>query len=195
VQVFRDPISENLPGQQKKESKEGTLDPELVRSIDALSAHEGAHAFVSVKLGIPLMRLETAITRKGDHYEQLGGVAWSDLRGVSTEARGISYTAGLAGELFIMGEEYVRRSGFRGLRTDSKRLNALGYTTQEQKAELLTKALRVLADNREEFYTFCDNLRVAIKEATHDEGVSLELTSYEISQLMEPTASKEPQGR
>lgn len=126
------------------------LPPEKLENIRAITAHEGAHAFVSLKLGIPLMKIEMSI-ENGRHS---GGVVWNDMRGVTPEMQGISYTAGLAGELVVLGEDYVRESGFKGLRIDSKRLNQLGYTSQEEKARLLTEALDILTTNSAEFNSF-----------------------------------------
>lgn len=126
------------------------IKPEMKEAITEITAHEGAHAFVSWKLGIPLMKIELSVTEA----RPSGMVVWNDMRGLTPEIQGISYTAGLAGELFILGEEHVRNSGFKGLRTDSKRLNQLGYVTQEDKAKLLSRALGILTENADEFKGF-----------------------------------------
>lgn len=131
-------------------TKEGMLSQEVMETIKDITAHEGAHAFVSLKLGIPLMKIELSIA----NGRSSGGVVWNDLRGVTPEMQGIAYTAGLAGELVILGEEHVRASGFKGLRTDSKWLNRLGFVSQEAKAKLLTEALEMLTNNLGEFQDF-----------------------------------------
>jgi hypothetical protein len=136
------------------------LSPEKQENIKAITAHEGAHAFVSLKLGIPLMKIEMNI----ENGKQSGGVVWSDIQGVTPEMQGISYTAGLAGELVVLGEDYVRNSGFKGLRTDSKRLNHLGYVSQEDKARLLTEAIGIITTNQDEFEEFRTTLERELVE-------------------------------
>ncbi|NMB91356.1 hypothetical protein GYA37_00750 [candidate division WWE3 bacterium] len=138
-----------LLGETQK-SFEAQLSPEKQENIRAITAHEGAHAFVSLKLGIPLMKIEMSI----ENDKQAGRIVWNDLKGITTEMRGISYAAGLAGELVVLGEDYVRNNGFKGVRTDSKRLNQLGYISQEDKARLLTEALDVLISNKDDFEKF-----------------------------------------
>jgi len=56
---------------------EAMLTPEIKESIRSVTAHEGAHAFVSLHLGIPLMKIELPI----DGSKHSGVVVWNDLQG------------------------------------------------------------------------------------------------------------------
>lgn len=130
-----------------QEEKEIDITDEILELIQNISDHEGGHAFISLYFGIPLRKVE--LTVKGDKHS--GTVIWNDLTGVSDEQMAICTIAGFAGEIFIMGEEYVVLRGFKGFETDSKRLNSLGFDTQEKKALIALRALEIFSQHKESF--------------------------------------------
>ena len=157
---------------QETPSNEVIVSPEKAEASKGIVSHELGHAVVAWAQGIPLMKVELSI----EGGKQSGSTVFNSFENVTPRMHGVCLTAGLAGELILLGEDYVRSSGFRGLRTDSAWLNRLGFTTQEQKADLLAEALAILHKNMAVYKKWAAALEAAMIQATQNGVNTIEIT-------------------
>jgi len=110
-------------------------------------------------------------------------VIFHSFEKVTPRIHGVCLTAGLAGELTILGEDYVRNSGFRGLRSDSTWLNRLGYTTQEQKADLLREALGLLNSSLELYKEWLLKIQEKMETAVKSGNDTIQITREQLEEM------------
>ena len=148
------------------------LTPEKKETIKGIVVHKVGHAVVAWAQGIPLMRIDLYV----EGGKQSGSTIYNSLENVTPQMQGICITAGLAGELILLGEEYVRNSGFKGLKSDSAWLNRLGFTNQEQKAELLKNALGILNENLDLYKDWTSRLAETMEIAATSGQEKMQIT-------------------
>ena len=151
---------------------EALLTPEKKEAIRGIVSHELGHAVAAWAQGIPLTRLVFSV----ENGKQKGGTTFYSFENVTPRIHGVCLAAGLAGELTLLGEDYVRASGFRGLRSDSTWLNRLGYTSQEQKADLLREALGLLNTNVEVYKKWALEIQEQMETAVKNGQDKIEIT-------------------
>ena len=118
----------------------------------AVIAHETAHALVAHLIGLGVSSLEI--------NNNSGNVVFETLAKASYKSQAITYAAGFAGELMVMGPEYLRKTKFSGFKTDSIWINRLGFTSSEAKADLVSAALTLLKENQESYQELQNYLSV-----------------------------------
>lgn len=122
----------------------------------ALVSHEAAHAIVARHCGAQVRHIELGFDPDGNPE---GGVAWgSNIPSLTTKDRALIHSAGFAGEVLEMGEEYMTQRGFRGYWSDSKKLKHLGFDNQDQITALVKEAMQILQTHGDAYQQLIQDL-------------------------------------
>ncbi|MCX6784223.1 MAG: hypothetical protein NT141_04155 [candidate division WWE3 bacterium] len=163
----------------REKSEQLEREKERERELTNLTAHEAGHILISAKEKIPIMKVNLSLHNGGS-------VVWDDLTHASKKDRAIAYAAGFASEMRLLDDETVKKSArSSGFVTDSRRLDDLGYTTQEQKVALVIAASKVLQSNSEQLLNIQRALTERfLKQVERGEDV-LELDKQEIKEIIQ----------